>query len=233
MHTTPHTLYPMSLSCFKLDVVPAVSALLCTGGGTCRAQFGSQSFDLTHEQASYKASLQSARSIGNPASLDHARSIGTADRVTAGDIHDVLNDEEVQPQATGVACPLKHHCPFQNNVALVQHLQLLFFWPSLALLPPPTINYHPDRCRALSSALLCPPPSMHCPPRPLLLPNQPCPICQKSVPGLTSPVGCCGVSAAPSHFVNLLHAMFVVKTCKSFYTYSTKIGLFWILQPLR
>lgn len=87
--------------------------MLCTGG-TCRAQFGSRSFDLTHEQASDKASLQSARSIGNPESLDRARSIGTADRLTAGDTHDALNDEEVQPQATGAACPLKHHCPSQN-----------------------------------------------------------------------------------------------------------------------
>lgn len=83
------------------------SAFVCTDG-TCRAQFGSKSFDLTHEQAKNKASLQLARSIGNPESLDHARSIGPAEGVTAVDTHEVPDEEEVQPQATGTARLLNH-----------------------------------------------------------------------------------------------------------------------------
>lgn len=124
---TTHPVHRLSLS--KLRVLPATSALLCTGG-TCRAQFGSQSFDLTHEQASNKAALQLARSVGNPASLDHARSIATADSLTAVDTRDVLNDEEVQPQATGeLHVLLSTHVPMPYKSCLGQHLQLLLFLP--------------------------------------------------------------------------------------------------------
>ena len=118
----------MSLACPQTGCRTATSALLCTGG-TCRAQFGSQSFELTHQQASYKASLQVAKSTGKRESLDEARSIGTADSLTAGDTHDVINDEEVQPQATGAAFLSSTIVQFIMRVASVHHLQLLLLGP--------------------------------------------------------------------------------------------------------